>query len=161
MAALLEMNQGKIAPDANATIRFTYGPVKGYRPRDGVVYLAQTTLTGVIEKETGTYPFEVPAKLKELYRGRDLGRFIDKGLNDIATCFINITNVTGGSSGSPTLNANGEIIGLAFDMVYESVIGDYFIVPGFQRVINVDIRYILFIAEKFSGAGYLLEEMGL
>jgi hypothetical protein len=161
LAALLEMNQGRIAPDANSTIRFTYGPVKGYRPRDGVIYLAQTTLTGVIEKETGTDPFEVPGKLKELYRDRDFGRFIDKNLNDIAACFINTTNVTGGNSGSPALNANGEMIGISFDMVYESVIGDYFIVPEFQRVINVDIRYVLFIAEKFSAAGYLLEEMGL
>jgi hypothetical protein len=161
LAALLEMNQGRIAPDANSTIRFTYGPVKGYRPRDGVIYLAQTTLTGVIEKETGTDPFEVPGKLKELYRDRDFGRFIDKNLNDIAACFINTTNVTGGNSGSPALNANGEMIGISFDMVYESVIGDYYIVPELQRVINVDIRYVLFIAEKFSAAGYLLEEMGL
>jgi len=161
MAALLEMNQGKIAPDANATIRFTSGPVKGYHPRDGVLYLAQTTLTGVMEKETGTFPFEVPGKLKELYQDRDFGRYTDKNLNNIATCFINTTNVTGGNSGSPALNANGEMVGIVFDMVYESVIGDYYIIPEFQRVINVDIRYVLFITEKFSGAGYLLEEMGL
>jgi hypothetical protein len=161
MAALLEMNQGRIAPDANSTIRFTYGPVKGYHPGDGVVYLAQTTLTGVIEKETGTFPFEVPGKLKKLYRDRDFGRFIDKNLNDIATCFINTTNVTGGNSGSPALNASGEMIGISFDMVYESVIGDYFIVPELQRVINVDIRYVLFITEKFSGANHLIKEMGL
>lgn len=161
MAALLEMNQGRIAPDANSTIRFTYGPVKSYHPRDGVTYLAQTTLTGVIEKETGTFPFEVPGKLKKLYQDRDFGRYMDNNLNDIATCFINTTNVTGGSSGSPTLNANGDIIGIAFDMVYESVIGDYFIVPELQRVINVDIRYVMFITEKFSGANHLIKEMGL
>jgi energy-coupling factor transporter ATP-binding protein EcfA2 len=75
---VIVMNQGRIAPDANSTIRFTYGPVKGYRPRDGVVYLAQTTLTGVIEKETGAYPFEVPGKLKKLYQDRDFGRYTDK-----------------------------------------------------------------------------------
>lgn len=161
MAALLEMNQGRIAPDANSSIRFTYGPVKPYHPRDGVTYLAHTTLTGVIEKETGTFPFEVPGKLKKLYQARDFGRYMDKNLNDIVTCFINTTNVTGGSSGSPALNARGEIIGIAFDMVYESVIGDYFIVPELQRVISVDIRYVMFITEKFSGANYLLEEMGL
>jgi hypothetical protein len=155
------MNQGRIAPDANSTIRFTYGPVKSYQPRDGVIYMAQTTLTGIIEKETGTFPFQVPGKLKKLYQARDFGRYIDKGLNNIATCFINTTNVTGGSSGSPTLNANGEIIGIAFDMVYESVIGDYFIVSELQRVINVDIRYVLFITDKFSGANYLIKEMGL
>lgn len=161
MAALLEMNQGRIAPDANSTIRFTYGPVKSYHPRDAVTYLAHTTLTGVIEKETGTFPFEVPGKLKKLYQDRDFGGYMDKNLNDIATCFINTTNVTGGSSGSPTLNARGEMIGIVFDMVYESVIGDYFIVPELQRVISVDIRYVLFITDKFSGARHLLEEMGL
>lgn len=161
MAALLEMNQGRIAPDANSTIRFTYGPIRSYHPRDGVIFLAQTTLRGVIEKETGTFPFEIPGKLKKLYQDRDSNRYMDKNLNDIATCFINTTNVTGGNSGSPTLNARGEIIGIAFDMVYESVIGDYLIVPELQRVINVDIRYVMFITEKFSGAGYLLEEMGL
>lgn len=160
-AALLEMNQGRIAPDANSTIRFTYGPVKSYQPRDGVIYQAQTTLTGVIEKETGTFPFEVPGKLKKLYQDRDFGRYTDRNLNDIATCFINTTNVTGGNSGSPTLNANGEIIGIVFDMVYESVIGDYFIIPELQRVISVDIRYVLFITEKFSGANYLIKEIGL
>ncbi len=161
MAALLEMNQGKIAPDANSTIRFTYGPVKSYQPRDGVIYLAQTTLTGVIEKETGISPFEVPGKLKKLYQDRDFGRYTDKSLNDISACFINTANITGGNSGSPTLNADGEIIGIVFDMVYESVIGDYFIIPELQRVIIVDISYVLFIAETFSGARYLLEEMGL
>jgi hypothetical protein len=161
MAALLEMNQGRIAPDANSSIRFTHGPVKSYQPRDGVVYLAQTTLTGVIEKETGTFPFEVPEKLKKLHQDRDFGRYIDKNLNDIGNCFINTTNVTGGNSGSPALNANGEMIGIVFDMVYESVIGDYFIVPELQRVISVDIRYVLFITEKFSDANHLIKEMGL
>ncbi|UCH93971.1 MAG: S46 family peptidase [Candidatus Aminicenantes bacterium] len=161
IAALLEIHQGKIAPDANSSIRFTYGPVKSYHPRDGVTYLALTTLTGVMEKETGTFPFEVPGKLKKLYQARDFGRYIDKNLDDIATCFINTTNVTGGSSGSPVMDANGDIVGISFDMVYESVIGDYFIVPELQRVISVDIRYVMFITEKFSGARYLLEEMGL
>lgn len=161
LAALLELNQGRIAPDANSTIRFTYGPAKSYQPRDGVTYQVQTTLTGIIEKETGIFPFEVPGKLKELYQTRDFGRYMDRHLHNIATCFINTTNVTGGSSGSPVLNARGEIIGIAFDMVYESVIGDYFIVPELQRVINVDIRYVLFITEKFSGANYLIKEMGL
>jgi hypothetical protein len=161
LAALLEKNRERIAPDANSTIRFTYGPVKSYQPRDGVIYQAQTTLTGVMEKETGTFPFEVPGKLKKLYQNRDFGRYMDKNLNNIATCFINTSNVTGGNSGSPVLNASGEMIGISFDMVYESVIGDYFIVPELQRVINVDIRYVLFITEKFSGANYLIKEMGL
>jgi hypothetical protein len=160
LAAMLEMNRGRIAPEANSSIRFSYGPVKGYRPRDGVIYLAQTTLKGLMEKDAGAYPFEVPGKIKELYRARDFGRYIDENLGDIPACFINTTNVTGGSSGSPALNANGEIIGLVFDMVYEGVTGDYFIVPEVQRVICVDIRFVLFVTDKFSGARHLLEEIG-
>jgi hypothetical protein len=160
-AGLLEMYQGKIAPDANSSIRFTYGPVQGYQPRDGVTYLPQTTLKGVMEKETGTFPFEVPAKLKQLYQARDFGKYLDKNLDDIPVCFLNITDTTGGSSGSPVLGANGEIVGLLFDGVYESVLADYFVVPEFQRNISVDIRYVLFVTEKFSGAHLLLKEMGL
>lgn len=159
MASLLEMHKGKIAPDANSSIRFTYGPVKGYDPRDAVTYLPVTTLTGVMQKETGTYPFEVPEKLKKLYRARDFGQYMDKNLEEIPTCFLNTTNVTGGNSGSPTLNANGEVVGIIFDMTYESVIGDYHIIPELQRTISVDIRYALFITDKFSGARHLLKEM--
>jgi len=114
-----------------------------------------------MEKETGTFPFEVPAKLKELYQARDFGGYMDKGLEDIAVCFLNVTDATGGNSGSPVLDANGKIVGLLFDGVYESVAGDYFVVPEFQREINVDIRYVLFVTEKFSGAYYLLKEMEL
>lgn len=161
IAGLLEMYQGKIAADANSSIRFTYGPVKGYQPRDGVTYLPHTTLTGVMEKETGTFPFEVPAKLKQLYQARDFSQYMDKNLDDIAVCFLNVTDTTGGNSGSPVLDAKGEIVGLLFDGVYESVVGDYFVAPEFQRVINVDIRYVLFVTEKFSGAHHLLKEMGL
>jgi hypothetical protein len=160
-AGLLEMYQGKIAADANSSIRLTYGPIKGYQPRDGVTYLPFTTLTGVMEKETGAFPFEVPAKLKELYQARDFGKYIDKNLDDMALCFLNTIGASGGSSGSPVLDANGEIVGLLFDGVYETVVGDYFVVPEFQREINVDIRYVLFITEKFSGAHHLLKEMGL
>lgn len=161
IAALLEMYNGKIAADANSTIRFSYGPVKGYQPRDAVVYTPFTTLKGVMEKETGTFPFEVPEKLKKLYKAKDFGRYADKELGDVVTCFLNITNVTGGSSGSPVLNAKGELVGIAFDMTYESVIGDYYIIPELQRVIQVDIRYVLFVTEKFAGALHLLKEMGL
>ncbi|UCH92723.1 MAG: S46 family peptidase [Candidatus Aminicenantes bacterium] len=161
IAGLLEMYQGKIASDANGSIRFSYGPVKGYHPRDGVTYLSHTTLTGVMEKETGAYPFEVPAKLKKLHQARDFGKYIDKDLDNIPVCFLNIIDSTGGNSGSPVLDANGEIVGLLFDGVYESVIGDYFVVTEFQRVINVDIRYVLFVTEKFSGAHHVLKELGL
>ncbi|MDI6699271.1 MAG: S46 family peptidase [Candidatus Saccharicenans sp.] len=160
-AVLLEMKEGQLAPDANGTIRFTYGPVVGYSPKDAVVYKPITTLKGVMEKETGEFPFHVPDKLKELYQKRDFGRFEDPILKDVPACFLNTTNVTGGNSGSPTLNARGEQVGIIFDMTYESVIGDYYIIPEWQRSISVDIRYVLFITEKFSGAHHLIKEMGL
>ncbi len=159
--ALLEMNEGKLAPDANGTIRFTYGPVEGYSPRDAVQYLPLTTLRGVIEKETGEFPFRVPEKIKRLHQEHDFGRYGDKQLNDVACCFLNTTNVTGGNSGSPTLNARGEQVGIIFDMTYESVIGDYYVIPELQRSISVDIRYVLFVTEKFSGADHIIEELGL
>jgi hypothetical protein len=158
---LLEMNQNRIAPDANSTIRFTYGPIKGYSPADGIYYLPQTTLSGTIAKNQGEYPFNVPAKIIELFKKKDFGRYMDERLKDVPACFLNTTNVTGGNSGSPTLNARGELIGVIFDMTYESIIGDYYIIPELQRTISVDIRYILFITEKFAGATFLLEEMNL
>ncbi len=161
MEAVLALHEGKIAPDANSSIRFTHGPVKGYRPKDAVVYAPFTTLKGVMEKETGEFPFIVPEKLKKLYKAKDFGRYADKNLEDIVICFLNTTNVTGGNSGSPVLNARGEQVGIVFDMTYESVIGDYYIIPEFQRTIHVDIRYVLFVTEKFSGAPHLIKEMGL
>lgn len=161
MAGLLDQKQGRIAPDANSTIRFTYGFIRGYNPRDAVFYLPQTTIKGVIEKETGEFPFRVPPKLKELYERRDFGLYVDKKLKDIPTCFLNTTNVTGGNSGSPTLNAKGEQIGIIFDMTYESVTGDYYVIPELQRTISVDIRYVLFVTEKFSGATHIISELGL
>ncbi|MBN1224054.1 MAG: S46 family peptidase [Candidatus Aminicenantes bacterium] len=160
LEALLKQNKGRIAPDANSTIRFTYGFINGYNPRDAVTYLPQTTLKGVIEKDTGEFPFHVPEKLKTIYKERDFGRFADPILKDIPACFLNTTSVTGGNSGSPTLNARGEQIGIIFDMTYESVTADYYEIPELQRSISVDIRYILFIAEKFSGANHILNELG-
>ena len=158
---LLDQRKGRIAPDANSTIRFTYGFIRGYIPRDAVCYNSQTTLKGVIEKETGEFPFHVPSKLKDLHEKKDFGQYVDKKLNDIPACFLNTTNVTGGNSGSPTLNARGEQIGIIFDMTYESVTGDYLVIPELQRTISVDIRYVLFVTEKFSGATHIIAELGL
>ena len=158
--SLMKLKEGRIAPDANSTIRFTYGFVEGYYPKDAVYYLPQTALRGVIEKDTGKFPFHVPEKLKELYAKKDFGPYIDKKLKDIPACFLNTTNVTGGNSGSPTLNAKGEQVGIIFDMTYESVIGDYYIIPELQRTISVDIRYVLFITDKFSGAKHIIKELG-
>jgi hypothetical protein len=158
--SLIKLKEGRIAPDANSTIRFTYGFIEGYYPKDAVYYLPQTALKGVIEKDTGKFPFHAPEKLKELYLKKDFGAYIDKKLKDVPACFLNTTNVTGGNSGSPTLNAKGEQVGIIFDMTYESVIGDYYIVPELQRTISVDIRYVLFITDKFSGAKHIIKELG-
>jgi hypothetical protein len=160
-AGLLEKSGGVFAPDANGTLRFTYGEVRGYEPRDAVRYLPRTTLRGVVEKDTGTEPFRVPEKIKALHAARDFGRYADGELGDVPACFLNATNVTGGNSGSPTFNARGEMAGLIFDMTYESVIGDYLVVPELQRSISVDIRYVLFVTEKFSGGLHILRELGL
>ncbi len=159
--AILEMKKGTHPPDANSTIRFTYGPVKGYSPKDAVVYTPLTTFKGVMEKDTGVFPFAVPEKIKQLWKAKDFGRYADKAKGDIVACFMNTTNVTGGNSGSPTLNAKGEQIGIIFDMSYESVVGDYYILPEYQRSISVDIRYVLWVTEKFSGATNVIKEMGL
>jgi hypothetical protein len=158
--ALLERAQGRFAPDANGTIRFTYGPVEGYSPKDAVYYEPQTTLTGVLEKETGTFPFAVPDKIKTLRAEKDFGAYKDARLQDVPACFLNTTNVTGGNSGSPTFNAKGEQIGIIFDMTYESVIGDYYIVPELQRSISVDVRWVLFVTDKFAGASSIIRELG-
>jgi hypothetical protein len=160
-AAILEMKKGAYAPDANGTIRFTYGPVQGYRPRDAVLYLPQTTVQGVLEKATGEFPFKVPARIQELWKARDFGPYADARLGDVPACFLNTTNVTGGNSGSPTLNAKGEQVGIIFDMTYESVIGDYYVIPELQRSISVDVRYVLWVTDKFSGGSHLIREMGL
>jgi hypothetical protein len=158
---LMDMQNGRIASDANSTIRFTYGPVKGYSPRDAVYYEPLTTVKGVIDKDTGEFPFRVPDKLKTLHQNKEFGNYMVAELDDVPACFLNTTNVTGGNSGSPTLDANGDVAGLVFDMTYESVIGDYYIIPEYQRVISVDIRYVLFITDKFSNATHLIEEIGL
>jgi S1-C subfamily serine protease len=121
----------------------------------------QTTLSGVIEKNQGQYPFNVPEKLRQLYTRRDYGPYMDDTLQDIPVCFLNTTNVTGGNSGSPTLNNKGELIGVIFDMTYESIIGDYYIIPELQRTLSVDIRYILFITDKMAGAQHIIKELQL
>jgi hypothetical protein len=146
-------------PDANFTLRFTYGEVRGYKPRDAVNYDYQTSLTGVIEKDTGEDPFDVPEGLKELHKKRDFGPYVDQRLSDVPVDFVATTDITGGNSGSPLMNGRGEVIGLAFDGNYEGLGGDYAYDPGVNRTIAVDIRYVLFVTEKFAGAGYLFNEM--
>ena len=146
-------------PDANFTMRLTYGHVKGYSPKDAVIYKYYTTLDGVMEKEDpDNWEFVVPEKLKELWKNRDFGQYaMPDGKMPVA--FLSNNDITGGNSGSPVLNADGQLIGLAFDGNWESMSSDIMFEPDLQRCINVDIRYVLFIVDKFGGAGYLLDEM--
>lgn len=161
-AALLEWQKDKPSyPDANFTCRLTYGTVKGYEPKDGVIYKYYTTLKGVIEKEDpDNYEFRVPSKVKELYQNKDFGIYADAEGN-LRTCFLTNLDITGGNSGSPVLDADGNLIGLAFDGNWEAMSGDVIFEPELQRCICVDIRYVLFMMDKFGGAGYLLNEMNI
>lgn len=149
------------APDANFTIRLTYGNVKSYDPKDGVHYKYYTTLKGVMEKEDPNNPeFVVPAKLKELYQAKNYGRYaLPNG--EMPTCFLTTNDITGGNSGSPVMNGNGELIGCAFDGNWESLSGDINFDNNLQRCIAVDIRYVLFIVEKFGGCKNLIDEMNI
>ena len=162
-AGLLEMKNGEpIYPDANLTMRLTYGSVKSYSPRDAVLYNYYTTLDGVMEKEDpDNWEFVVPEKLKELYDAKDFGRYAMEvnGETKMPVAFISNNDITGGNSGSPIMNSKGELIGLAFDGNWEAMSGDIIFESELQRCINVDIRYVLFIVDKFGGAGYLLDEM--
>jgi len=148
-------------PDANFTMRLTYGTVKPYSPKDAVMYKCFTTLTGVMEKEDpDNWEFVVPAKLKDLYKARDYGRYAAAD-GSMPVCFLTDCDITGGNSGSPVMNAKGELVGLAFDGNWEAMSGDVMFEPQLQRCICVDIRYVMFIVDKFGGAGYLLNEMNI
>ena len=161
-AGLMEWQKGKaMYPDANFTMRLTYGTVKSYSPKDALTYKYYSTIYGVIEKEDpDNYEFKVPAKLKQLYINRDYGRYAMADGN-LPCCFLTNNDITGGNSGSPVLNAKGELIGLAFDGNWESMSSDVMFEPDLQRCICVDIRYVLFLVDKFGGAGYLTKEMNI
>ena len=160
VAGLMEMYPDRLfSPDANSTMRLTYGTIAGYKPADAVTYDFKTLLDGVMEKEdTSVREFNVPAKLKEIYRAKDYGRYgnPDGTLN---TCFLTNNDITGGNSGSPVMNAKGELIGLAFDGNWESMSGDIAFEPQLQKCIAVDIRYVLLIIDKYFGAQNLIDEM--
>ena len=155
---LMAMEPNKVwAPNANSTIRLTYGNVKSYKPRDAVFYDYYTTLTGVMEKEGPKGgEFEVPQKLKDLYHAKDFGRY---GADNISVNFITNNDITGGNSGSPVINGNGELIGTAFDGNSEAMSGDIDFEENLQRCINLDARYMLFIVDKIANAQNLINEM--
>ncbi|WP_025607921.1 S46 family peptidase [Pontibacter actiniarum] len=160
VAGLRLMNPDKVYyPDANSTIRLSYGAVKDYSPQDGVLYNYYTTLDGVMSKEDpNNEEFVVPAKLKQLYQAKDYGRYANsKG--ELVTDFITNNDITGGNSGSPVINGKGELIGLAFDGNWEAMTGDLVYDPDYKRCINMDSRYLLFLIDKFAGAQNLINEM--
>lgn len=162
IAGLMEMQPDRVFyPDANFTMRLSYGTVGDYEPRDAVIYKHFTTLKGVMEKEDpNNFEFIVPNKLKELYKAGDYGRYAAADGN----LYVNYTtnnDITGGNSGSPVINGNGELVGLAFDGNWEAMSGDIAFEPELQKCINVDIRYVLFIIDKYAGAVNLIEEMTL
>ena len=158
---LCEMYDWAKAPDANFTLRMTYGHVKDLYPRDGVHYDWRTVLDGMFEKESRTESdYFVNDRLRQLYEAKDFGRYARED-GKLPACFLSNNDITGGNSGSGVLNAKGELIGLAFDGNIESLSGDLKFNPALQRCINVDIRYVLFIIDKFGGAGYVLDELDL
>ncbi len=159
MRAQMEYDSAKVFyPDANSTLRIAFGTVQGYNSRDAVYYKPVSTLKGIIEKDNpAIYDYDVPARLKELYANHDYGRYARDG--EIPVCFIANNHTTGGNSGSPVINANGYLIGINFDRAWEGVASDMAFNPDQSRNISLDIRYALFIIDKFAGAGYLLDEM--
>ncbi len=161
MKAQLELNkESRIFPDANSTLRITYGKVKGYEPKDATIYTSKSYLDGVMEKYIpGDYEFDVPAKLIDLYKTKDYGIYGENG--KMPVCFIGTNHTTGGNSGSPAIDAKGNLIGLNFDRVWEGTMSDIYYDPSICRNIMVDVRYILFIMDKYAGAKNLIEELKL
>jgi hypothetical protein len=160
MAALMEMTPEKTTyPDANFTMRLTYGTVRDYEPKDGVLYKYYTSMNGVMEKfKPGDYEFDVPKRQIELFNKKEFGRYASpKGYMPV--CFLTNNDITGGNSGSPVLNANGQLIGLAFDGNFEAISGNYAFEPDIQRTICVDIRYVLWVMDIYAGAKHLVDEM--
>ena len=158
--AIAAWKKAPLYPDANGTLRFTYASVKGYAPRDGVLYTPFTTLAGVIAKHTGEEPFNVPQRLRDTAKLGNFGRYVDPVLGDVPACFLSTNDITGGNSGSPIMNGKGELIGLAFDGDYESMTSDYQFTDDLSRTISVDARYMLWVMDYVDKAHNLLRELG-
>jgi hypothetical protein len=162
MAGIMQMKEGQpLYPDANLTLRVAYGKVEGYQPNDGVVYKHYTTLDGIMEKDNpDIYDYNVPQRLRDLYSISDYGPYAMEG-GKLPVAFTASNHTTGGNSGSPVVNARGELIGVNFDRCWEGTMSDIMYDPEMSRNIMVDMRYVLFIVDRFAGAGYLLDEMEL
>ncbi len=164
MEAMIAYNESldkAIYPDANSTLRVTFGSVMGYSPADAVKYTPFTTLAGILQKDTGEEPFNAPQDQLAAIRNREFSSFYDEALDSVAVNFLTTLDSTGGNSGSATMNARGELVGLLFDGNWESIIADWDFIPPITRTIHVDMRYVLWIMEQLYGADDLLEEMGI
>jgi hypothetical protein len=163
VAAMREKDPNRMwYPNANSTMRLTYGKVNDYKPGDAMHYDLVTTADGILEKEDATNEeFIVPKRQHELLEARNYGRYADKKSGELVTCFISENDITGGNSGSPVINGYGELIGIAFDGNWEAMSGDIAYEPELQRTISVDIRYVLWTIDVFAGAGHLVKEMTL
>lgn len=163
LKGIIEKNPGKVMyPDATFTMRLSYGKVDDYKPRDAVVYDYVTTMKGMLDKfKPGDYEFDLPANFLEMARKRDFGQYIDKSRNDLVVGFITSNDITGGNSGSPVMNGNGELIGLAFDGNYEALSHKIAFDKDLNRTINVDIRFVLWCIDKLGGASHLIKELKL
>jgi hypothetical protein len=162
-AGIMEMSAEKgttIYPDANFTMRLTYGTIGGYKPADAVDYKYYTTTKGILEKEIpGDMEFDVSPKLKKAILENNYGAYVDTKTGEMHVAFLSNNDITGGNSGSPIFNSKGELLGLAFDGNWESMSGDIVFEPDLQRTINVDVRYILFVMDKIGGAKRLIDEL--
>ncbi len=160
-AQMVVFPEKRFFPDANSTLRVSYGKVEGSEPRDGIMYKHQTYLDGVMEKyKPGDYEFDVPAKLLQLYKNKDFGQYAD-ATGKVPVNFTGSNHTTGGNSGSPAIDAHGNLVGLNFDRQWEGTMSDLFYDPAICRNIMVDIRYVLFLVDKLGGAKHLIEEMKL
>lgn len=159
--AYAEHRGAEVYPDANGTIRFNYGEVRGYSPRDAVEFSHITTLSGLMEKDIDQEPFDVPGELEEVYTREDFGPYLDASRGEVPVNFLSTNDVTNGNSGSPVMNGKGELAGLVFDGNYESISSDFIFEPEITRTINVDIRYVLFLLDKVYHAESLLKELSI
>jgi hypothetical protein len=149
-----------VAPDANGTLRVSFGKVQGYSPRDGILYTPQTTLAGMIAKHTGTEPFDAPEKVR-MAAARRGARWADPRLLDVPLDFLADADTTGGNSGSPVIDSRGRLVGVNFDRVWENVANDFGYLPEVGRNINVEVRFVLWMLDQVDGADELLQELGV
>jgi len=150
-----------VAPDANSSLRVTFGRVRGYSPREAVTMAPQTTLAGAVEKHTGQDPFDLPARVREAFAAKRFGRWADLALGQVPIGLLSDCDTTGGNSGSPTIDGKGRLVGVNFDRVWENVANDFGYNPDVARNVSVDVRYLLWNLDVIEGAGDLLKELGV